>query len=95
MFVNGPIVLANSTKDHGQPCVIAIGVAIGILRALMDEVDVEPVDRRRDTRGALVQGVDGLWLATLIGVLATGGRAAADRPDVGLFGPDPAWLTPP
>ena len=33
-----------------------------------------------DTRGALAQGIDGIWLAVLIGTLATGRRDPADRP---------------
>ncbi|HYO40604.1 MAG TPA: MATE family efflux transporter [Nocardioidaceae bacterium] len=42
-----------------------------------------------DVRGALAQGVDGMWLAVLIGAVTTGaGVLAADRL-VGLFGADP------
>jgi putative MATE family efflux protein len=43
-----------------------------------------------DTRGALRQGVDGLWLAVLIGVLSTLVMVPLSGPLVGLFGPDPA-----
>src|SRR3954453_20523629 len=37
-------------------------------------------------RGALTQGVDGLWLAVVIGVLVTGVGVAATGALVGLFG---------
>lgn len=43
-----------------------------------------------DVRGALVQGVDGLWLAVLIGVVTTAIGIATVSPLVGFFGPDPA-----
>jgi len=39
-----------------------------------------------DVRGAVEQGVDGLWLAVLIGVLATAAGVPLTRPLVGLFG---------
>ena len=43
-----------------------------------------------DVRGALAQGVDGVWLAVLIGTVGTvAGLLLGDRL-VGLFGPDPA-----
>ncbi len=41
-----------------------------------------------DTRGALVQGIDGLWLAVLIGVLTTAVGLLALDPLIGLFGAD-------
>ena len=40
-----------------------------------------------NSRGALTQGVDGLWLATLIGALVTAVALPLTRPMVGLFGP--------
>ena len=42
-----------------------------------------------DTRGALAQGIDGVWLAVVIGVLTTVVGIALSGPLVGLFGPDP------
>ena len=43
-----------------------------------------------DTRGALAQGVDGLWLAVLIGAVATVGGVLLTDPLVGAFGAGPA-----
>jgi putative MATE family efflux protein len=45
-----------------------------------------------DTRGALAQGIDGIWLAVAIGVVTTLGGLALTDPLVGLFdaGPDVA-----
>ncbi len=43
-----------------------------------------------DVRGALAQGIDGVWLAVLIGVVATAGGLLASGPLVRLFGVDPA-----
>ncbi|MGZ5401462.1 MAG: MATE family efflux transporter, partial [Nocardioides sp.] len=42
-----------------------------------------------DTRGALAQGVDGIWLAVLIGVLTTAAGVALTDRLVGLFGAGP------
>jgi putative MATE family efflux protein len=42
-----------------------------------------------DTRGALAQGVDGLWLAVLIGVVATVAGVLLTDPLVGAFGAGP------
>lgn len=39
-----------------------------------------------DTRGALAQGIDGIWLAVLIGTLATGAGILLTDPLLGLFG---------
>lgn len=39
-----------------------------------------------DTRGALAQGVDGIWLAVLIGGVTTAGGLLLTRPLVGAFG---------
>ncbi|MCY7396802.1 MAG: MATE family efflux transporter [Nocardioides sp.] len=39
-----------------------------------------------DVRGALAQGVDGLWLAVVIGTMATGAGLLLTEPLVGLFG---------
>lgn len=41
-----------------------------------------------DTRGALAQGIDGIWLAVLIGVVTTVAGLALTRPLVGLFESD-------
>ncbi|HSE70619.1 MAG TPA: MATE family efflux transporter [Nocardioidaceae bacterium] len=43
-----------------------------------------------DHRGALAQGIDGLWLAVLIGVVTTGVGLLGTDLLVGLFHPDPA-----
>ena len=43
-----------------------------------------------DLRGALAQGIDGIWLAVVIGVVTTAAGLATVRPLIGLFGPDPA-----
>lgn len=43
-----------------------------------------------DLRGALTQGVDGLWLAVLIGLAATGAGLVLTDPLVELFGASPA-----
>lgn len=43
-----------------------------------------------DVRGALAQGIDGVWLAVLIGVAATAAGLAAAGPLVRLFGADAA-----
>jgi putative MATE family efflux protein len=42
-----------------------------------------------DLRGALVQGVDGVWLAVLIGAVTTAVGVATTGPLVGLFSPGP------
>jgi putative MATE family efflux protein len=42
-----------------------------------------------DRRGALAQGIDGLWLAVVIGVLATLGGLVLAEPIVAAFGPAP------
>ena len=42
-----------------------------------------------DVRGALAQGIDGIWLAVLIGVGTTAVGVATVTPLVGVFGPDP------
>jgi putative MATE family efflux protein len=42
-----------------------------------------------DTRGALAQGVDGIWLAVLIGVITTVAGLTLTAPLVGAFGGDP------
>ena len=47
-----------------------------------------------DLRGALAQGVDGLWLAVGIGVVVTAVGVAATEPLVGLFGAGPAVTVP-
>ncbi|HET9861593.1 MAG TPA: MATE family efflux transporter [Nocardioidaceae bacterium] len=42
-----------------------------------------------DLRGALAQGIDGVWLAVLIGAVVTVAGVALTDPLVGLFGPSP------
>ena len=42
-----------------------------------------------DTRGALAQGIDGIWLAVLIGVVTTAAGVLATGPLVELFGSEP------
>ena len=42
-----------------------------------------------DTRGALAQGIDGIWLAVLIGVVTTVLGVLLTDPLVALFGPGP------
>ncbi|MDO9497039.1 MAG: MATE family efflux transporter, partial [Nocardioides sp.] len=42
-----------------------------------------------DRRGALAQGVDGVWLAVLLGLVTTAAGVALTGPLVGLFGADP------
>jgi len=55
---------------------LAYGTTAGVARSL-------GAGRRR---AALTQGVDGLWLALLLGVLATGLLVVAGRPVIDLFG---------
>lgn len=43
-----------------------------------------------DIRGALAQGIDGIWLAVAIGVLTTGAGVALAEPLIGAFGADDA-----
>lgn len=43
-----------------------------------------------DIRGALAQGIDGIWLAVVIGVLTTGAGVALAEPLIGAFGADDA-----
>jgi putative MATE family efflux protein len=47
-----------------------------------------------DGRAALAQGVDGLWLAVVIGVVVTVAGVALTEPLVGLFGAGPAVAEP-
>src|SRR5580765_126971 len=47
-----------------------------------------------DRRAALAQGIDGVWLAVLIGVLVTIAGIAATGPLVDLFGADQAVAEP-
>ena len=46
--VSGPMILANSTNDPGQPWVMSSGNAFGLLRPAVDEVDRQAVDRGRE-----------------------------------------------
>ncbi len=48
-----------------------------------------------DLRGALAQGVDGLWLAGAIGALVTGAGVLLAGPLVRLFAPPTLWPTRP
>lgn len=42
-----------------------------------------------DVRGALAQGIDGIWLAVIIGVVTTAVGLATVTPLIGFFNPDP------
>ena len=64
----------------GTPQLAALGIASAVLGTLVSlciflaygtTASVARQVGAGNTRGALVQGIDGLWLATLIGALAT------------------------
>jgi putative MATE family efflux protein len=82
----------------GTPPLAALGIASAVLGTLVSlciflaygtTASVARQVGAGNTRGALVQGVDGLWLAALIGVLVTGVVLPIARPVVRLFGPGP------
>ena len=80
----------------GTPQLAGLGIASSVLGTLVSLCiflaygTTASVARRvgaGDTEGALAQGVDGLWLAALIGVVATAVSLPATGTIVGWFGP--------
>ena len=80
----------------GTPQLAGLGIASSVLGTLVSLCiflaygTTASVARRvgaGDTEGALAQGVDGLWLAALIGVVVTVAVLPATRTVVGWFGP--------
>jgi putative MATE family efflux protein len=80
----------------GTPPLAALGIASAVLGTLVSlciflaygtTASVARQLGAGNTRGALAQGVDGLWLAVLIGTLATLVAVPLTRRMVGLFGP--------
>ena len=80
----------------GTPELAALGIASAVLGTLVSlciflaygtTASVARQVGAGNTRGALVQGVDGLWLATLIGVLVTAVVLPLTPQIVDLFGP--------
>jgi putative MATE family efflux protein len=83
----------------GTPQLAALGIASAVLGTLVSlciflaygtTASVARQVGAGNSRGALVQGVDGLWLATLIGTLLTIVTWPLSRPIVDLFGPGAA-----
>jgi len=86
----------------GTPELAALGIAAAVLGTLVSlciflaygtTASVARQVGAGDTRGALTQGVDGLWLATLIGVAVTLVVLPLTPRVVGLFGPGDAVAT--
>ena len=82
----------------GTPQLAGLGIAGAILQTVVGLCvflaygTTASVARRigaGDVRGALEQGIDGVWLAVLIGVLATAVGIPLAGPLVSLFGPGP------
>lgn len=80
----------------GTPPLAALGIASAVLGTLVSlciflaygtTASVARQVGAGNTRGALAQGIDGLWLAGLIGVLVTLVVVPLTRPIVGLFDP--------
>ena len=80
----------------GTPPLAALGIASAVLGTLVSlciflaygtTASVARQLGAGNTRGALAQGVDGLWLAVLIGALVTLLALPLTRPIVQLFGP--------
>ena len=80
----------------GTPQLAALGIASAVLGTLVSlciflaygtTASVARQVGAGNTRGALAQGVDGLWLATLIGTAASLLTVPLTRPIVELFGP--------
>jgi putative MATE family efflux protein len=80
----------------GTPQLAALGIASAVLGTLVSlcvflaygtTASVARQVGAGNTRGALAQGVDGLWLATLIGALLTAVSFPLTRTLVGIFGP--------
>ncbi len=83
----------------GTPQLAGLGIASSVLGTLVSLCiflaygTTASVARRvgaGDTEGALAQGVDGLWLAALIGVVVTAVAVPATSTVVGWFGPSAA-----
>lgn len=83
----------------GTPQLAALGIASAVLGTLVSlciflaygtTASVARQVGAGNTRGALAQGVDGLWLATLIGALLTAVTLPLTGLVVGLFGPSDA-----
>lgn len=83
----------------GTPQLAALGIASAVLGTVVSlciflaygtTASVARQVGAGNTRGALAQGVDGLWLATLIGALLTAVTLPLTGPVVGLFGPSDA-----
>jgi putative MATE family efflux protein len=80
----------------GTPQLAALGIATAVLGTLVSlciflaygtTASVARQVGAGHTRDALAQGIDGLWLATLIGALASLVALPLTRPVIGLFGP--------
>jgi putative MATE family efflux protein len=80
----------------GTPQLAALGIASAVLGTLVSlcvflaygtTASVARQVGAGNTRGALAQGVDGLWLATLIGALLTAVSLPLTGTLVGIFGP--------
>lgn len=83
----------------GTPELAGLGIAAAVLQTAVGVCiflaygTTASVARRLgagDEAGALAQGIDGVWLAVLIGVLTTGAGLVLTGPLVGLFDADPA-----
>ncbi len=83
----------------GTPQLAALGIASAVLGTLVSlsiflaygtTASVARQVGAGNSRGALAQGVDGLWLATIIGALLTAVTLPLTGPIVGLFGPGAA-----
>ncbi|MGZ4479137.1 MAG: MATE family efflux transporter, partial [Nocardioidaceae bacterium] len=83
----------------GTPMLAALGIAGAVVQTAVGVCvflaygTTASVARRigaGDLRGAVTQGVDGLWLAVLIGIPTTLAGVALADPLVALFRPDPA-----
>ena len=48
--MSGPTVLSSSNTEPGQPCVMISGMAFGLTRADVNEVNVHAVDRCHELR---------------------------------------------
>ncbi|HWM74209.1 MAG TPA: MATE family efflux transporter, partial [Nocardioides sp.] len=80
----------------GTPELAALGIASAVLGTLVSlciflaygtTASVARQVGAGNTRGALAQGIDGLWLASLIGIAVTAVTLPLTRPIVDLFGP--------
>lgn len=87
----------------GTPQLAALGIASAVLGSLISLCiflaygTTASVARRiggGDRRGALAQGIDGIWLAAGVGLLVTLAGVPATRWLVGLFGPSEAVVDP-